>query len=430
MFNNTLGYLKIRNVSPLNILIVFLLLFGLVGFLSIRGATNACLYLLLLTSLFHVKKGLAFISQADGIKLILPILVTFSLPIFAIFISQLGRQDWLFKAYDGPSRMLIAIPVLFLLSYRKIKFSYLIGIASPLAIFTSALTIYLHPEIVSRWGERFATTFVDPTAFGPYIVILTGFCLFHLDVTFKSSKLWFLYQTLGVITGLFLITGSGTRGSWLAIPAILGIWLFFNFQKLTRPFYIFSIFLLVFFTLGASIYFPQAASRFISGYTEITNWFNQSSLDSATGLRLSMWKISWQLFLHHPLFGYGDQGISAYLNKPWFSATATSEAKATIACCGPHNELIANALRSGVIGVFSTLALFIIPFVFFIKNARHYQTEVARASHLGLAYIACMIISSLSAEVFTLKFTSSFYAIIVTGLLAQIINSHLTADKQ
>ena len=429
MFNTTLNYLKTRDLSALNIVTSFLLAFGIVGFLSIRGSTNASLYLLLLISLFYVKKAVIFISQADGFKLISPILVTLSLPILAIFISQLGRQDWLFRAYDGPSRMLFAIPILFLLTYRKINFSYLIGIASPLALLTTAFTIYQHPEIVSRMNGRFATTFVDPTAFGPYAVILTGFCLFHLDVTFKSSKLWFSYQTIGIITGLFLITGSGTRGSWLAIPAIIGIWLLFNFRKLTLHFYLLSMLLLICFTIGISIYFPQASARFVSGFHEIMNWFNQSELDSPTGQRLSMWKISWQLFSHNPLFGYGDQGITVYLDKPWFSSTATPIAKTTIACCGPHNELIANALRSGITGICSTLALFIVPFVFFAKNARHYQAEIATASHLGLAYISCMVISSLSAEIFTLKFTSSFYAIVIAGLLGQILNTNLRIKK-
>jgi len=413
-----------------DIVLSLLILSSIIGFLSVRGWTNTCLYILLALSLFHIKRNFKHSYQIDNSIQLNVIFIILALPIASIFISQLGRQDWLFKAYDSPSRMFFSIPILLLLIYKKVNFSHLLGLAAPLALLTTAISIYQHPEVISRWGGRFATTFVDPTAFGPYAVVLSSICLFHLDVSFQSSKLWFFYQSIGLLTALFLITGSGTRGSWLAIPAIFILWLHLNYRKISLPFSLICTLLLASYIAGTLFYFPHSYDRFLSGFSETINWFKQSKLDSSTGLRLSMWKISWHLFIHKPVFGYGDLGIAAYLDKPWFSSTATAKAIEMIKCCGPHNELLANALRSGITGIISTLSLFIVPFVFFAKNAYHCKPEIAKASHIGLAYITCLAISSLSSEIFTLKYTSSFYGLMIAGLAAQIISASLPPPKK
>ena len=72
-------------------------------------------------------------------------------------------------------------------------------------------------------------------------------------------------------------------------------------------------------------------------------------------------------------------------------------------------------------GGISVIGLFFIPLTIFIKYARHHSTKVAKASQLGLAYITCITICSISIEVFNLKYLSSFYGLIIAGLMSQII---------
>lgn len=409
----------------LDLYLTVILVSSIVGFLSIKGLTNTCLFLLLVPSLFYLKKNTHHIFQENKFKVIFPIIIALSLPIIAIFLSQLGRQDWLMRAYDGPSRMLFAIPILFLLIYKKVDFARLLALTSPAALWGIAFSVFLHPEVVSKELGRYATTFVRPNAFGTYTTVLTSFCLFHLTLHAKQSKLSFLYQASGLLIGLALVIGSGTRGSWLAIPFILFVWSLLNYRTIRPLLPWFFLIIIIFYFLSSSGFFTYPGDRLSSGFYEISNWINNSDVDSPTGLRLSIWKISWQLFLHNPLFGYGNQGYAAFLNEPWFSSTTSSAAKETLACCGTHNELLANTLRSGITGTISVFFLFLAPFTLFAKNAKHVNIKISVASQLGLAYITCITICSISIEVFHLKYLSSFYGLIIAGLTAQITSQKI-----
>ncbi len=396
-----------------------ILLSSIACYLTLRGWTNTCLFLLLAIAFLFIKTSYRNVFQHETSRLFWPLFITLSLPVTAIFVSQLGRNEWAFRDYDGPSRMLFAIPLLVYFVYRGIKYTRLIGFAAPMAMLLTTVSVYLHPEVVARW-TRFATTFVDPNALGTYAVVFTAFCLFHLDVSLKSSKTWFLYQLGGVLLGLYLVIGSSTRGSWLAIPVIVGIWLFFNYRKISP---LIAAILGIFSVVSLTVllhYFPSFNARVLSGFSELASWINRSDIDTSTGLRLSMWKISGQLFLHNPLFGYGTKGYIAYLNEPWL-ASASAMAKETMLCCGPHNELLANTLRSGLIGAISVLCLFLIPLTLFVRNSSHEDPDVAKASQIGMAYISVLMICSLSMEVFNLKYTSTFYGLTIAGLFAQII---------
>jgi O-antigen ligase len=403
------------------------LIASLSGFLSVKGLTNICLFLLLFSSLFFIKQGITFVQERALFNITLPIIITLALPIMAILISQLGRHDWVIKSFDGPSRMFFAIPILFLFIYKKVNFSHLIALTAAPALWLIALSVYQHPELRFQEVGRFSTPFVRPNAFGTYTAVLTSFCLFHLTSPSKPSKLWFIYQALGLLVGLTLVIGSGTRGSWIALPVITFIWLLFNYRSIRAYLPWLTILIAIAFFFSSSTLSTYINNRFIGAYQEISNWINHSDTNTSTGIRLSMWKISWQLFLHNPLFGYGNKGYTAFLNEPWFSSSASHAAKEMLACCGAHNELFANTLRSGITGLVSALLLFVTPFLLFIKHVKHTNTTIATAAQLGLAYIICVAICGISIEVFNLKYLSSFYGLIVAGLSAQIIHerSHL-----
>ena len=398
------------------------LIASLSGFLAVKGMTNICLFLLLFSSLFFIKKSFPLIQEKELFKIVLPIVITLALPIIAILLSQFGRQHWVIKSYDGPSRMFFAIPILFLFIYKKIDFAHLIAITTPFALLLIAYSIYLHPEIRAQESGRFATTFVRPNAFGTYTAVLTSFCLFHLVSPLKPSKLWFIYQASGLLMGLTLVIGSGTRGSWLAMPVIIFIWLLCNYRSIRS--YLPWLFILVataaFF--GSSSLSEYIDSRFTGAYSEISNWINQSDTDTSAGLRLSMWQIGWQLFMQNSFFGYGNKGYTFILNEFWFAPNTSYAAKEMLSCCGAHNELLANTLRSGITGLLSALLLFVTPFIIFIRHIKHTNINIATPAQLGLAYITCVAVCSISIEVFNLKYLSSFYGLIITGLIAQIIH--------
>lgn len=405
---------------------------GLMTLMVVRGWANICYILILILSIAHLKSSLINAKSQKQLDHFVWLFLALAMPVLALFFSQLVRGDWLISAYDGPSRMLFAVPILLYFSYLKLDFVKVLGISVPILLIATIASIHFHPEVIAFWGGRYATTFVDPNSFGNLSVIFTAFCAFNLDVNVLQKRstnpqisitlAWFFYQLLGFMAGLYLVLGSSTRGSWLAIPVIVAIWLALHYRDLNARLLAFlSIVFLASFIL-IWLLFPHVFERFASGFTEISHWFKHENRDTSAGIRLSMWHITWDLYRQQPLFGYGDQGFKLYLNSPFIYAGATQTAKDTIHCCGPHNELLANMLRSGILGFLSVAGLFLVPLTIFVRHIKHHHIDVKLAAQLGTIYIVTLMICSLSMEVFNLKYTSSFYGLMIAGLMAQIIS--------
>ena len=79
-----------------------------------------------------------------------------------------------------------------------------------------------------------------------------------------------------------------------------------------------AMILAVFGALVASFYFSEKlSSRVISAYFEVRNWFSGADLEGSAGIRLSMWKFSFQFANESLLFGYGEEKnmLSAKFNR-------------------------------------------------------------------------------------------------------------------
>jgi O-antigen ligase len=79
-------------------------------------------------------------------------------------------------------------------------------------------------------------------------------------------------------------------------------------------------------------------------------------------------------------------------------------------------------------GGISVLCLFLVPLGLFWLNRNNPQIRLA--CHLGLAYIVSLMFCSISSEVLTLKYTTSFYGLIISGLAAQVILGQVERNKE
>lgn len=345
-------------------------------------------------------------------------------PLIAILLSQIIRGDFEIRAYDGPLRFILAIPLFIYINNKNFDFIKVISWALPISI----IIIYVVSLIpLSHFGmpifsndSRLTVKHLDPIIFGNYSIIFAFCCLFLITV--ETNKNHLLFLILGFILGVTLSIQSQSRAGWIAGIFLLKILIILNWKLFKSHILISSVIII---TLITSITFTLITDNLVSSrinvaITEIQLWFNNPHIYTSTGTRLSMWKLSGYLFSINPLSGYGDKNFDpSFLTNQTFLAIGSQGGVETIYCCGPHNELLGHILRSGVFGLIAYLCTYGIPLYFFIKSMKH--PEVKQASMLGICLIAGMSISGLSSEMLSLKFTFTFYALIISILVGNCL---------
>lgn len=430
----------IKNIPQLSSLVIFelfikaTLLASPVFLMSIKGWTNSLLFLLsILTtiSLIQFKSLIPETFNQCQKKHAKIIIASLAAGFLAIFITQGLRGELTLKAFDAPLRMLLCIPIFLYLCHKPlnlIKFAPYVLSLSSLATFIYTLVYFQqNPEVWAFWGGRLATRSVDPNAFGVYTTLIFSLLLFSLNLNNPlNQKLRLLIASLGLVIGAYLIIGSGTRGAWLSIPFILTTWAIINIKNNPKLILLLSGFFLVAISTSY-ILLPNFQARVDSGFHEIHSWLFTTTKDTSAGIRLSMWQITWDLLQKSPFIGYGDSGYQHLLNDQHLSRNYSLIVIETIAKAGPHNEYIANLLRSGIFGGLAIIITLFTPFYVYLKSLSKLENLGDRSfnpNHLGLALFMCLAISSMSVEIFNLKYTSSFY-----GLLIAMIYSETIAEK-
>lgn len=407
----------IENVLLISALTLFPLLY-----LVLRGWTNTLTILLFGLALVHF---LRLPRSAWGVKNIggteWAIIAALSSGFLAILISQLLRHDIVFKPYDGPMRMLLSAPIFLFLYNKKIDFVQVFQYICPLSLLILLVCVHADPVQMQAWGGRFSTYFVDPNTFGINTMLLAFLCLFSIDALSKDGLALRLLKYAGVLAGFYLEMKSQTRGAWIAEPAMLVLWAAIYWQAKSKKELLISVLISVLAILGFYFFIDFFHARVNSIYYEISTWINETNTDTSTGLRLSMWQISWVLFKQAPLCGYGDLGYQSQLLMPQIQSAFSQEAISTMRTVGPHNEYLANMVRSGIFGFIAISLQFFVPGVVFIRGLKSSVLEIKSASAMGLCLVMGMMITSLSLEVLTLKYTNSFYGLMIAVLCASVL---------
>ncbi len=411
--------------NPLDFAIKSLLIISPLFFISTRGWVNGVLFATSLLSMVYLFKTKSFIPstlisiQKNRVFLVL---LTLSIGFIAILISQLLQQNIRMKPYDAPLRMVLCMPIFLYLLHQPFSTSKVLPYALSLSNLITLAAILLHPEIPQFWGGRFATKPADPNAFGAYITLITTLIFFSIDPKeFFNRKLESSIKLVGFLTGLYLVAGSETRGAWLCIPFLLLAWFFFHVRKNIKCTLVISIIMILACLISYQL-LENLQSRVNSGFTEVYSWVYTQNKDTSAGIRFSMWKITYDLLLERPFSGFGDLGYQGYLNQTTFTSKYSPLALHVMAKAGPHNEYLANLLRSGIWGGIAIFLILVAPL--FILTSKVDKNDSFQYLMLqGMALFICLAIASLSIEIFNLKYTSSFYGLIVVMLCSEKIMS-------
>jgi O-antigen ligase len=141
-------------------------------------------------------------------------------------------------------------------------------------------------------------------------------------------------------------------------------------------------------------------------------WQTNSQTTTSTGVRLNMWKMTAHLFSQSPWIGYGEFSTLPVTKDPYILSFADAESIMTIQCCGPHNEVAAQTLRSGFFGILALIATYMIPMYIFLRS------RVSQSTLMGMMLCTGVFICGFLTEMLGLKISYTFYAILTSGLIA------------
>ncbi|MHB8346978.1 MAG: O-antigen ligase family protein [Acidiferrobacterales bacterium] len=385
------------------------------AYLTVRGLLGSAGILLLLTSTMILWREQSVRTQLAKIRNLRLILVSMALPTVALLIADPLRLDIHLRDFDGPSRMLLVIPIFFAFYVRKIDFSKAILLALPLGLITIFLyAIISHHEYA---GNRLTVAHMNPILWGDTAMVLGFMCLFSIQPADSIAKK--AYLAIGLLVGVVMSILSQSRGGWVAGGALFLLWIWLH-RKAMPPFRVAAI------LIGCTVAFVGLYQfsgivhyRVDTAINGVHGWMTGRDPDSPTGYRLTMWKIGLYLFLKHPLLGYGDHQLSPYLNSPYIKSFADPVSIHGIQCCGPHNEIIAQLLRSGIFGILSLAGTYFIPLYFFGKALIRSAGKNVAASQ-AICLIVGYFVSALTIEMLTLKVAWTFYALFMAGLMSNV----------
>ena len=429
---------RANNIFSLSNCILLAVFMFPITFMSVRHGVHVSLFALLLIALIVFFQSKHTHLCCDD-KTDLIIVLCFCGLTLAVLLGQMFRSKMHMAALDGPSRIVFAGFVYLLLKSRQIAYIKILDIAIPVGLLCVLTVVMFNPE--SYWGDRFATYFVDPNTLGSQTFILALIIFLSIARGQGESRWLILLKVMGGAAGIYVSIYSGSRGAWLAGPFIFLLFLLIRFDSFRRAQGAerFRITLLTSAIVVALIilccllfYFSNAvSSRVISGFHDIRNWLMSTELDTPAGIRLSIWKFSFQFASESLLFGYGEEkNMMQLLSNSPLNIPTNEIVISTIAATGPHSDILSKLLSSGLFGLSAYLCLIFVPFYFFYAHRNSLLVDKKRAAHMGIYYIAGVFITGLSNEQLSLKYLCTFYGLMTATLLAQVLQASTIGSDQ
>lgn len=348
--------------------------------------------------------------------------ITLALPIVAIFLGQIFDGRLIASYYDSPAHILICIFVLLAAEKNSNNAVKWMSYIFPLALIIALIYILIAPNLF--WGAtRLTTDALDPLMFGSLSLTFGLLSLVSIKLDACHSKWLIVYKLIGFAAGIYLSIASGSRTGWIALPIVGIIWLYverYKFTLLTRILAILIIVVVLFTTYSTS---SSVRQRFNDAFRDLSSYqWNPitPNADTSVGARISFLRIAVFLFENKPLSGWGDGKFQIVLNDPNLNF-ANAETKRIALAAGFHNDIAANMVRSGIWGLVATITLFATPAIFFVRNLNSQYKNQRDLAFLALTFLSCQFVSSISMEIFTLKYSASFYGLMIAILSGQML---------
>lgn len=223
------------------------------------------------------------------------------------------------------------------------------------------------------------------------IAMLTGMlCLAGLGWSRKQNhaNFWTTFLVFGAIGGVLASLLSGSRGGWVGLPLLLVV-LYKAYRDLLPPRIWAGGVAAVCIVMMTVYAVPQfgVQERIHEAISDI-QLFREGDSKTSVGARFEMWKGAGKLFLQKPIFGWGDSNYAEAMR----ALVEQEEAHPIVSRYGhAHNEILDNAAKRGLIGIFALIALYFVPIGLFSRGLHSVDLTVRSVATAGtllpVAYI-------------------------------------------
>lgn len=345
-------------------------------------------------------------------------------PCFAVLFSSLLRNQYVAANFDSPARFALALAVFFFVRNRSTNVAAYLQYFVPLSLFATLFQqiFFFQPKL---WGEdRMSTYFADPLVFGYTALTLGLMSLMSINLLGRDGKTLFAFKLAAALIGVYLSIKSGSRTGWLAVPVVLVIWLHLQLPSRRRKRQFFGAIPVVSAVLAVLAVYAMSANmheRINLAYNEIAQYsWSGTAPETAVGMRITFLRIAADMLAESPLAGIGDNGYDLTALPTAVYSYASPVAIDMAFHSGFHNEMISNAVRFGVSGLFAAFLLLVFPLSLFTRNMNSVNIVRRGNAKLGLVLTICFLVSSFSTEVFDLKYMASFYATLIALLCGSV----------
>lgn len=413
--------------KPLNISLLCLVSIIPLGLFTVKGWASGILFIS-----FFIAASILLLSststrpQSDGLWIQL-IICTLALPLISVIISSGLRNEWIWSDFDAQSRFFLAAPIFYVLyknsldPLRYLQYSIPAGLI--ITIIGTAFLPGYYGEINLFDGSRLAIYFVDPLTLG-YLSLTLGILSFFSIHLFSRDK-WYVIclKLIGAALGFYISLKTQSRTGWLAIPLILFLLLWLHGPKNKLASTAVALVMSVFLTFGVYQASSTVQNRVHDAIVDLQDYkLDKVNSESSIGERISFARMAFYYFKLQPISGWGHKGFQSHVNDPElvkFASFNTRNSPGSGALF--HSEVATNAVAFGLMGFAYTVLLFLVPLALFIRSWGLGKNP--RLCAFGIAYVLCVLVSSLSTEIFHLKFAASFHAILMACICAQVLTT-------
>ena len=249
---------------------------------------------------------------------------------------------------------------------------------------------------------------MNPGVFGNLAVSI--FFITFVFLKHESFKHQIL-SCLSLLSGVFIIVASGTRGAWLSFLLLLVGYLYLLYKqktKLSSRSKIIAIFIIV-GVLSITSLNQSVKDRAHLAYVQTSTWLSGDKAPNSVSLRLQMYKTAIDNVKDVPLFGHGLRTSNIVL----YNLAPARFQGYILSFNHLHNAYLTNYFNGGIFLLGALLLLLFAPLIIFIKaNSRNHENPIFIAGILlTLGYASYGMVSVLFGDVFMNAFYVFFLAI-------------------